>query len=79
MKSVRGAVQELYTELPLAVAVLELRLGRNVDVASSTSKDDPVVITEDVDDEEETQESSNSVEIKEVVEVGHQTDSSGST
>ena len=52
MKSVRADVQEYDTELPLAIAILECRFGRNVDVAISTSTDVPAVITEDEDDEE---------------------------
>ena len=52
MKSARAAVQEYDTELPLAIAILECRFGRNVDVAISTSTDVPAVITEDEDDEE---------------------------
>ena len=63
----------------MAVSVLELRLGRNVYVVASTSMDEPEVISEDGDDKEEIQESSNYVEIQEVVEVVHKTDSSGST
>ena len=54
-------------------------MGRNVDVAASTSTDDPVVITEDGNDEEEIQYARDSVEIQEVVEIGHQSDNSGST
>ena len=79
MKSVRADVQEYDTELPLAIYVLERRLGRNVDVPASTSTDDPELITEDGDEEEEIQEASDSVEIQEVVEVDHQTNISGST
>ena len=79
MKSVRAAVQGYDTELPLAIAVLEHYLGRNISVAAITSTDEPVVITEGGYDKEEIQEASKSVEIKDIVEVGHQTDSSGST
>ena len=67
MKSVRSAVQEYDIELPLDIAVLELRLEKNVDVAASTSTDETEFITEDVDDKEEIQEASNSFEIQEVV------------
>ena len=79
MKPVREAVQEYDTELPLDILVLEHRLGCNIYVASSTIIDEPTVITEDGNNEEEIQESINSVEIQEVVEVGHHTDSSRST
>ena len=40
MKLVRAAVQGYETELQLDIAVLEFRLGRNVDVAASTSTDE---------------------------------------
>ena len=40
MKSVRGYVQEYGTYLPLDIAVLDIRLGCNVDVAASTSTDE---------------------------------------
>ena len=79
IKSVRVDVKEYYTELPLVIAVLERRLGFNVDVVASTIIDDPEVVTEDGDDEEEIQEARNLVEIQEVVEVGQQTNISGST
>ena len=79
MKSVKAAVQEYDTELTLDIAVLKRHLGYNVDVDTSTSTDDPVVITEDEYEEEAIQEARNSVEIKEFVKVGQQTDSSGST
>ena len=52
IKSVRVDVKEYYTELPLVIAVLERRLGFNVDVVASTIIDDPEVVTEDGDDEE---------------------------
>ena len=52
LKSVRASVQEYDTEIPLAIDVLERRLGRNVDVADSNSTDEPAVTTEDVNDEE---------------------------
>ena len=64
MESVRADVQEYDTEIPLNVAVLERHLGRNVYVAASTSTDDPEVITEDGNDEEEIQETGEYVEIK---------------
>ena len=54
-------------------------MGQNVDVVASTSTDEPAVITEDGNCKEEIQEASDSVEINELVEVGHQTNSSGST
>ena len=50
MKSVRSAIQGYDSELPLDIAVLENRLGHNVDVASSTNTYEPAVITEDGDD-----------------------------
>ena len=50
MRLLRESVQEYDTELPLDIAVLERRLGRNV--AASTSMDDPAVITEDVNDKD---------------------------
>ena len=53
MKLQRGPVQEYDTELPLSIAVLECRLGLNVDVVASTSTDESEVITEYGDDEEE--------------------------
>ena len=62
----------------MAIDVLEHRLGRNVYVATSNSTDEPAVITEDGNDEEEIQEASDSVIIQGVVEVGHHTDSYGS-
>ena len=52
MKSVRASVQEYDTDIPLAISVLEICLGHNVDVAASNSTYDPEVITEDGDDEE---------------------------
>ena len=79
IKLVREAVKEYDTELPLAVSVLERRLGCNVDVAASTSTDEKEVITEYRNDEEEIQEAIDSVEIQEVMEVGQQTGSSRST
>ena len=79
MKSVVADVQEYDTELPLDIAVLKHRLGHNVDVSASTGTDDPAVMTDSVYEEEKIQESINYVEIQEVVEVGHQTDSSRST
>ena len=45
VKSVREAVQEYYTEIPLDNSVLERRLGHNVYVVASTSLDDPSFIT----------------------------------
>ena len=72
-------MQEYDTEPPLAIAILERCLRRNVYVAASTSMDEPAVITEDGYDKEEIQESSDSVEIQKVVEIGHQTNSSEST
>ena len=51
-KSVITAVQDYDTELPLAIAVLEHHLVRNVYVAASTSTEEPEIITEDGDDEE---------------------------
>ena len=79
MKSSRAAVHEYDTELPLDISVLERCLGINIDIAASTSTDEPAVITEDDDDKEEIQEARNSIEIHENVEFGHQTNSSGST
>ena len=79
MKSVGAAVQEYDTDLPWAISVLERRFGRNVDVSASTSTDDPLTITEDRNDEEYIQETSDNVEIQEVVEVGHQNNIFGST
>ena len=67
MKSVRAAVQEYDTDLPLDVAVLERRLGQNVDVAASTITEETAVITEYGNDKEELQEARYSVEIQEVV------------
>ena len=78
MKSVRAAVREYGTEVPLTISVLEHNLGRNVYVATSNSTDELAVITEDGNDKEEIKEASDSVKIKEVVEVGHHTDSYGS-
>ena len=63
MKSVRAYVHKYDTELPLSTAVLEICLGRNVDVVASTSIDEPAVITKDVNDEEEIQEARDYVEI----------------
>ena len=60
----------------MGVSVLERRLGRNLDVAASTSTDEPMVITNDGYYKEEIQETIKYVEIQE---VGHQTDSSRST
>ena len=40
-------MQEYDKELTLSIIVLEIRLGHNVDIAASTSTDDPEVITED--------------------------------
>ena len=40
-------MQEYYTDLPLSIVVLERRLGRSVDVPTSTSTDEPEVITKD--------------------------------
>ena len=60
----------------MGVSVLERRLGRNLDVAASTSTDEPMVITNDGYYKEEIQETRKYVEIQE---VGHQTDSSRST
>ena len=68
-------MQEYDTELLLDIAVLEHRLGRNVDVADSASTDEPAVITGYGNNEEEIQEAIDSVEIQEVTEVGHQADS----
>ena len=79
MKSVRAAVREYGTEVPLTISVLEHNLGRNVYVATSNSTNKPEVITENGNDKEEIKEASDSVKIKEVVEVGHHTNSSGST
>ena len=62
----------------MAVNFLERRLGRNVYVADIISTEDPAVIAEDGYDKEEIQEAIDCVEIQEVVEVGHQTNSSGS-
>ena len=67
MKSVRAAVQEYNTELPLDISVLERRLVLNVDFAASTSTDEPEVITEDGNYKEEIQEARESVEIHEIV------------
>ena len=53
IKSVREAVQEYCTELPLSIDVLERSLRRNLDVVACTSTDEPSVITEDENDEEE--------------------------
>ena len=64
MKSLRAAVQEYDTDLPLYIAILGRRLGRNLDVSASTSTDEPAVITEDGNEKEEIQESSYSVEIQ---------------
>ena len=50
MKSMRSYVHKYDTELPLSTAVLELCLGRNLDVFASTSIDEPAVITKDVND-----------------------------
>ena len=41
MKSVRSAVQDYGTDLPLDISFLEHRLGSNVDVSASTSTDEP--------------------------------------
>ena len=79
MKSLRETVKQYDTELPLDISVLELLLVRNVDVATSTSTYEIEVIADDGNEEEEIQEARDSVEIQEVVEVGHQTDISGST
>ena len=79
MKSVRQYVQEYDTDLHLAIYILERRLVRNVDVAASTSTYELEVISEDGNDEEKIQKTSNSVELKEVMDIGHLTDSSGST
>ena len=61
-KSARVAVQEYDTELTLVVAVLYICLGCNVDIATSTSTDEPEVITEDGYEEEEIQDAINYVE-----------------
>ena len=79
MKSVRASVQDYDTELPFTISVLGRRLVRNVYGDASTSTDEPAVIMEDGEDKEEIEEASDFVEIKEVVEVGHQTDSFGYT
>ena len=63
----------------MAIAVLGCCLGRSGYVVTSTSTDFSAVITEDGYYEEEIQESRKYIEIQEVVEVGYQTDSSGST
>ena len=47
--------------------------------AASTSTDEPAVITEDENNKEEIQEAIDSVEIQEVAEVVHLTNSYGST
>ena len=79
MKSVIESVQEYETYLPLDIAVLERRLRRHVDVSASTSTYEPAVITKDRDSEEEIQEARDYFEIQEDMEVGHQTNISGST
>ena len=79
MKSVRADAQEYEKELPLYISVLDRRLGRNVDVSASNGTDEPDIISEDRNYEEEIQEASDSVEIQEVVEVFHQSDSYRST
>ena len=48
----RAAVQEYYTQILLAIDVLERRLGRNVYVSAIISTDDPAVIAEDGYDKE---------------------------
>ena len=55
-------MQEYDTELTLVVAVLYICLGCNVDIATSTSTDEPEVITEDGYEEEEIQDAINYVE-----------------
>ena len=54
-------------------------MGCNVSVAAINSMYEPQVISEDGYDKEEIQEARDYVEIKEVVEGGHQTDSYWST
>ena len=46
------------------IAVLEHHLGLNIDFATSNSKYEPEVITEDGYDEDELKEAINSVEIQ---------------
>ena len=64
MKSMRAAVQDYGTDLPLAIAVLEHCLGRNVYVATSNSTNKPEVITENGNDKEEIKEARNSVKYR---------------
>ena len=70
----RSDVQEYDAELLLNISVLEHHLGRNVDDAASTSTYYPQVITQDGYDDDELQEARKSVEMQDVLEVGHQTD-----
>ena len=46
-------MQDNGTELPLYISILLHRLGSNVDVSATSGTDDPVVITENGDKEEE--------------------------